>query len=65
MVNATPIQWFIKKRIDERERLVKARALANGEKGVMAQSDAFYRGKSTDNTLNYDKKEINFYMESV
>lgn len=53
----------IQKAIDAKERLIKANALACGEKTATEQYDAFYRGKSTDNTSNHDKQEINSYME--
>jgi len=56
----TPTQ---QKYIDDQKRSMKARALALGEKTTTGQYDAFCRGKSTDNTHNYDKQEINSWME--
>jgi len=40
-----------------------AKRLAEREKPLNDKLDAFYHGKSTDNTENYDKKEINSFME--
>jgi len=56
----TPAQ---QKYIDDQKRVRKARVLAWGEKTATEQYDAFYRAKSTDNTSNYDKQEINSFME--
>jgi len=50
------------KYIDGQKRSRKAKALAWGEKTAIEQYDAFYNGKSTDNSNNYDKQEINSYM---
>jgi len=56
---------YIQRAIDAKERLLKARALALGEKTATEEYDAFYKGKSTDSTDDYDKQEINFYMDAV
>jgi len=56
----TPIQ---QKYIDGQKRSRKAKALAWGEKTATEQYDAFYKGKSTDNSSNYDKQEINSWIE--
>jgi len=56
----TPTQ---QKYIDGQKRKRKAKALALGEKTTTEQCDAFYNGKSTDNSSNCDKQEINSYME--
>jgi len=53
---------YIQRAINAKEKLLKARALAWGEKTSAEQYDAFYRGKSIDNSNNYDKQEINSYM---
>jgi len=45
--------------INGKERCEKARELASNEK----HDDTFYQGKATDNTFNFDKKEINSFME--
>ena len=54
---------YIQKAIDAKERLLRARALAGGEKSVVAQADVFYEGKSTNQSINYDRMEINNFME--
>jgi len=54
---------YIQRAISAKERLEKARILAWGEKTAIEQYDAFYNGKSIDNSNNYDKQEINAYME--
>ena len=56
-----PIQWFIVKQIRARERLEKARALAGGEKAVVAQSDALYHGKASFRD-EFDTKDLQSYM---
>lgn len=37
--------------------------MAIAEKDATNAFNEMYSGKSTDNTLNYDKQEINSYME--
>ncbi len=59
---ATP--FIVQERITARERSEKARALADREKCANDIIDGFYSGNSTDNTNNYDKKEINSYMSA-
>jgi len=59
-MNKTPTQ---QKYLDGQKRSRKIKALAWGEKTATEQYDAFYKGKSTDNSNNYDKQEINSYME--
>jgi len=54
---------YVQKAIDAKERRDKAKALAWEEKTTTEQYDMLYRGKSTDNSSNYDKQEINSYME--
>ena len=54
---------YVQRAINAKEKLEKARALAWGEKTATEQYNAFYKGKSTDNTCNHDKQEINSYME--
>jgi len=49
--------------IDGQKRSRKAKALAWGEKTAAEQYDALYKGKSTDNSSNYDKQEINSWIE--
>jgi len=51
------------KYIDDQKRSRKAKALAWEEKTATEQYGAFYKGKSTDNSSNYDKQEINSFME--
>jgi len=54
---------YVQRAINAKEKLLKARALALGEKTSTEQYDAFYKGKSIDNSNNYDKQEINSNME--
>jgi len=54
---------YVQRAINAKEKLEKARALAWGEKIATEQYDAFYNGKSTDNSNNYDKQEINSFMK--
>lgn len=56
------LPYYIQKLIDDKERLIKARALAEAEKQATNRFDAMYRGKSTDQSNNYDRKEINAYI---
>ncbi len=58
-----PLQQFIQKRIDEAERLKRAKSMANKESQATSQFDAMYGGKSTDQSMNFDRMEINSYME--
>ena len=51
----------IQKAIDNKERLLSARVLAEGEKTVVAQSDALYHGKSSFRD-EVDTKELQSYM---
>jgi len=54
---------YVQRAINAKEKLLKARAWAWGEKTATEQYDAFYKGKSTDNSSNYDKQEINLWIE--
>lgn len=53
---------YVQKLIDEKERLLNGRALHKREKQATGRLDAMYSGKSTDQSNNYDRKEINSYM---
>jgi len=53
---------FIQRAINAKEKLIKARALAWGEKTATEQYDAFYKGKSSLKD-DADRKELNSYME--
>jgi len=55
---------YVQRAINAKEKLEKARALAWGEKSATEQYDALYKGKAIDNTCNYDKQELNSYMEA-
>ncbi len=63
LFEATPFK--IQVGINEEERLSRARGMAKAEKEskVLAEMDDFYSGKATDNTNNYDRKELNSFME--
>ena len=54
----------IQDRISYEERVQRARDMAKEEKemAVLAEMEEFYAGKSTDQSLNYDHKEINSFM---
>ena len=54
----------IQMRISYEERLENARRMAKAEKDdqVTAEMDAQYHGASTDQSINYDSKELNDYM---
>jgi len=54
----------IQNRISYEDRVHRARDMAKEEKeiAVLAEMDEFYTGKSTDQSLNYDRKEINSFM---
>jgi len=52
---------FIQQRIDERERLTQARALARQQKPVNDALDAFYHGKASFRD-EVDTQELNTYM---
>jgi len=54
---------YVQKAIDAKERREKARILAWGEKTATDQYNAFYIQRATDNTSNFDKKEINNWIE--
>jgi len=60
--NYDPIQWWIKKRIDERERLKQARVLAESQKEATSQFDAMYEGKCSFRD-EVDTKELNSWMD--
>ncbi len=53
----TPTQQRYK---DEQKKSRRAKELAAGEK----HDDSFYRGKSTDQSVNMDRAEINSWMEA-
>ena len=56
--------YVIQTRIDESERLQRARDLHKAEKEnkVIEAMDVFYTGELTDNEFNFDRKEIHDYM---
>jgi len=54
---------MIQMRIDAKERLDKARVLAEREKCVNDIMGGFYSGKATDQSRNHNRTEINSYME--
>jgi len=59
-VTKTPNQ---QKYLDAQKRSRQAKMLVNREKEAVERSDAFYRGNTTDQSVNMDKIEINSYME--
>jgi len=54
---------YVQRAINAKERLEKARVLAWGERTATEQYNAFYNGEAINNTSNYDKQEINSYVE--
>ncbi len=61
LFEATP--FMIQEGISERERFEKARALAKRDKCVNDIMDGVYSGKATDQSNNYDRKELQSFME--
>jgi len=57
-----PLQWFMQRRIDERDKQQRARVLAEAQKEATARFNAFYEGKSSFRD-EVDTKELNSYME--
>jgi len=58
-VTKTPNQ---QKYLGAQKRSRQAKMLVNREKEAVERSDAFYRQVSTDQSVNYDRKEINSYL---
>ena len=56
----------IQDRISYEERLENARRMAKAEKDdqITAELDAQFYGASTDQSSNYDRKELNEYMSA-
>ena len=56
----------IQDRISYEERLENARRMAKAEKDdqITAEMDKFYAGESTDQSINYDRQELNDYMSA-
>jgi len=59
MINYTPVQ---ERYLEAQRKSRKARALAERNKPLNDKLDAFFHGKATDNTSNYDKQEINSWI---
>lgn len=54
---------YIQKLIDAKESREVAKSMNKAEKPVNDALDAFYTQQATDNTNNYDSKEINAFIE--
>ena len=56
----------IQDRISYEEKVQRARDLAKAEKDdkITAEMDAQFQGASTDQSSNYDSKELNDYMSA-
>ena len=56
----------IQMRISYEQKVQRARDLAKAEKDdkITAAMDAQYQGASTDQSSNYDRKELNDYMSA-
>jgi len=53
---------YVQRAINAKEKLLKARALALGEKTATEQYDELYKGKSSLKD-DADRKELNSYVE--
>ncbi len=58
MRNYETLPSYIQKAIDFKERCERAREMARNEK----HDDEFFHGASTDQSVNYDRMEINSWI---